>query len=114
MSNTRANAAVPLEPSKHPNPAQAATNLDLHQSAVRSHRAFFAKAQHFNGGFPPWNRSQHISRRTAPGSRSAKIPFFGWGDALVRSIIPAEARVAFGRLRITFDDCFPTIREECP
>jgi len=54
MSNTRANAAVPLEPSKHPNPAQAATNLDLHQSAVRSHRAFFAKAQHFNGSFPPW------------------------------------------------------------
>ena len=36
------------------------------------------------------------------------------GDALVRSIIPAEARFAFGRLRITLDDRFPTIREECP
>ncbi len=34
---------VPVEPSKHPNPAQAATNLDLHQGAVRSHCAFFAK-----------------------------------------------------------------------
>jgi hypothetical protein len=30
-----------------------------------------------------------------------------------RSIIPAEARFAFGRLRITLDDRFPTIREDC-
>ena len=35
--------AVPVEPSKHPNPTQATTNLDLHQGAVRSHCAFFTK-----------------------------------------------------------------------
>jgi hypothetical protein len=27
---------------------------------------------------------------------------------------PAESGFAFGRLRITLDDRFPTIREDCP
>jgi hypothetical protein len=48
------------------------------------------------------------------GLQMHSIPSLVGGDALVRAIIPAEARFVFGRLRITLDDRFPTIREECP
>ena len=48
------------------------------------------------------------------GSRSTNSVFWWGDDALVRSMIPAEASFVFGRLRITLEDRFPTIREDCP